>query len=263
MSWRFAGQACASSSPSRDGSRNSDAGRFFCSGKALLGGWSAGCGLTGAWSVVGGVTAGAGAGGSRGRSVKPACCHATGSDDCCVADVLIGAAASSSAGAARLCGAGASVYAVSSAAGGVERGAAAAAAAYGVTDARGADGWVSSAGGAGAVAGALLGVSMGTAAGSYNLRASWLLQRSLWRRRAAAQGLHSALVLLVATSRLCWCVRPGLRSAALIYEAPTLHTFESGAREGLRVEAGPSWIDVHCRCPALWGTSIRRAREKK
>ena len=93
---------------------------------------------------------------------------------------------------------------------------------------------------AGAVAGALLGVSMGTAAGSYNLRASWLLQRSLWRRRAAAQGLHSALVLLVATSRLCWCVRPGLRSAALIYEAPTLHTFVS-AREkgGGSREAGP------------------------
>ena len=158
LSWRFAGQACASSSPSRDGSRNSDAGRFFCSGKALLGGWSAGCGLTGAWSVVGGVTAGAGAGGSRGRSVKPACCHATGSDDCCVADVLIGAAASSSAGAARLCGAGASVYAVSSAAGGVERGAAAA---NGVTEARCADGWVGGAGGP-----AAWGVSMGAAAGS-------------------------------------------------------------------------------------------------
>ena len=141
LSWRFAGQACASSSPSRDGSRNSDAGRFFCSGKALLGGWSAGCGLTGAWSVVGGVTAGAGAGGSRGRSVKPACCHATGSDDCCVA----------------------SVYVVSSAAGGVERGAAAA---NGVTEARCADGWVGGAGGAGVAAGALLGVSMGAAAGS-------------------------------------------------------------------------------------------------
>ena len=100
LSWRFAGQACASSSPSRDGSRNSGRGALLCSGKALLGGWSAGCGLIGAWSVVGGVTAGAGAGGSRGRSVKPACCHATGSDDCCVA----------------------SVYVVSSAAGGVERG---------------------------------------------------------------------------------------------------------------------------------------------
>ena len=157
LSWRFAGQACASNNPSRDGSRNSDAGRFFCSGKAALGGWSAGCGLTAAWSVVGGVTAGAGAGGSRGRSVKPACCHATGSDDCCVADALIGAAI---AGVT----AGASVYAVSSAAGGVERGGAAAAAANGVTAAEISDGWVGGAGGAG-VAAAAWGVSMALSQG--------------------------------------------------------------------------------------------------
>ena len=155
LSWRFAGQACASSSPSRDGSRNSDAGRFFCSGKAALGGWSAGCGLIGAWSVVGGVTAGAGAGGSRGRSVKPACCHATGSDDCCVDDALIGAAIGGVT-------AGASVYAVSSAAGGVERGAAAA---NGVAAAEISDGWVGGAGAAAVAAGAW-GVSMGAAAGS-------------------------------------------------------------------------------------------------
>ena len=136
--------------------------------------------------MVGGVTAGAGAGGSRGRSVKPACCHATGSDDCCVADVLIGAAASSSAGAARLCGAGASVYAVSSAAGGVERGAAAAAAAYGVTEAGCA---ASGAGSGGAVAVGAGGLSMGTAAGNYKKQATWLLEGSLRRGRATAQEL--------------------------------------------------------------------------
>ena len=100
---------------------------------------------------------------------------------------------------------------------------------------------------------------MGTAAGSYNLRASWLLQRSLWRRRAAAQGLHSALVLLVATSRLCWCVRPGLRSAALIYEAPNLHTL-SGAREkgGRSEKRAPSWIDVRRALGYLYPPGARK-----
>ena len=221
-SWRFAGQACASSSPSRDGSRNSDAGRFFCSGKAALGGWSAGCGLIGAWSVVGGVTAGAGAGGSRGRSVKPACCHATGSDDCCVA----------------------SVYVVSSAAGGVERAGAAAAgaAANGVTAAGDcADGCF---GGAGcvAVAAGAWGVSMGAAAGSYKKQASWLLEGYLRRRRAAAQDVGGAF-------RRCWAslqslkdVLTGPRGVALIRQAPTLYApvFVRGAR-GYREAI--AWLD--------------------
>ena len=77
------------------------------------------------------------------------------------------------------------------------------------------DGWVGAAGGAG-VATAAWGVSMDAAAGSYKKLARWLLQRSIWRRRATAQELGQRFDVAVGQIQARWGVRPGLRSVALI-----------------------------------------------
>ena len=130
---------------------------------------------------------------------------------------------------------------MSSAAGGVEREASGAAAANGVTDARGADGWVSSAGGAGAVAGALLGVSMGTGGGE--LQFACQLATSALFVAAARGGSGTLQIFGVAGGYLqAVLVRPsGAPQRRADLRGPySLHTFVRRPRRGGGVrEAGP------------------------